>query len=87
MATTEKLDYLIVNDAVSGDHHSVNPYLPSKWSDYAGSSAKSWGFVEDGSILSQKPVDVKTPVGDAYEAREVLWNMVLQKFPELDEEV
>lgn len=87
LATTEKLDYLIVNDAVSGDHHSVNPYLPSKWSDYAGSSAKSWGFVEDGSILSQKPIDVKTPVGDAYEAREVLWNMVLQKFPELDEEV
>ncbi|MCG7274556.1 hypothetical protein MHJ82_09540 [Corynebacterium afermentans] len=87
LATTEKLDYLIVNDAVSGDHHSVNPYLPSKWSDYAGSSAKSWGFVEDGSILSQKPVDVKTPVGDAYEAREMLWNMLLQKFPELDEEV
>ena len=87
LATTEKLDYLIVNDAVSGDHHAINPYLPSKWSDYAGSSAKSWGFVEDGSILSQKPVDVKTPVGDAYEAREMLWNMVLQKFPELDKEV
>lgn len=87
LATTEKLDYLIVNDAVSGEHHSVNPYLPSKWSDYAGSSARSWGFVEDGSILSQKPVDVKTPVGDAYEARGMLWNMVLQKFPELDEEV
>lgn len=86
LATTEKLDYLIVNDAVSGAHHAVNPYLPSKWSDYAGSSAKSWGFVEDGSILSDKPVDVKTPVGNAYEAREMLWDMVLQKFPDLAEE-
>lgn len=87
LATTDKLDYLIVNDAVSGDHHSVNPYLPSKWSDYAGSSARSWGFVEEGSILSKKPVDVKTPVGNAYEAREMLWDMVVQKFPELAEEV
>lgn len=86
LATTEKLDYLIVNDAVSGAHHAVNPYLPSKWSDYAGSSASSWGFVEDGSILSGKPVDVKTPVGNAYEAREMLWDMVLQKFPDLAEE-
>ena len=86
LATTEKLDYLIVNDAVSGAHHAVNPYLPSKWSDYAGSSANSWGFVEDGSILSGKPVDVKTPVGNAYEAREMLWDMVLQKFPDLAEE-
>ncbi|WP_276906859.1 hypothetical protein [Corynebacterium riegelii] len=86
LATTDKLDYLIVNDAVSGEHHAVNPYLPSKWSDYAGSRAKSWGFVEDGSILSNKPVDVKTPVGDAYEARETLWDLVLQKFPELAEE-
>lgn len=86
LATTERLDYLIVNDAVSGEHHEVNPYLPSKWSDYAGSSARSWGFVENGSILSGKPVDVKTPVGDAYEARETLWRMVLQKFPNLAEE-
>ena len=86
LATTDKLDYLIVNDAVSGEHHAVNPYLPSKWSDYAGSRAKSWGFVENGSILSHKPVDIKTPVGDAYEARETLWDLVLQKFPDLAEE-
>lgn len=84
LATTEKLDYLIVNDAKSGPHHEVNPYLPSKWSDYAGSSAKSWGFVEDGSILSQKPVDVKTPVGDALTAREQLWKLLIAKFPHLE---
>lgn len=83
LATTEKLDYLIVNDAKTGAHHSVNPFLPSKWSDYAGSSAKSWGFVEPNSILASKPVTVKSPVGDALNARVVLWDLVEQKFPDL----
>lgn len=87
LATTDKLDYLIVNDAKTGTHHTVNPFLPSKWSDYAGSSAKSWGFVERDSILSSKPVTVKTPVGDALRARQVLWDMVEEKFPVLAGEV
>ena len=85
LATTEKLDYLIVNDARSGEHHTVNPYLPSKWSDYAGSSAETWAFVESGSILSTKPATVKTPVGDVSRAREDLWTMVVRKFPELED--
>lgn len=83
LSTTEKLDYLIVNDAKSGEHHNLNPYLPSKWSDYAGSSAKTWAFVEKGSILSTKPATVKTPVADVTEARDVLWQMVEEKFPEM----
>lgn len=82
LATTEKLDYLIVNDAQSGQHHEINPYLPSKWSDYAGSSAKAWGFIEDGSVLSTKPIDVKTPIGDALSARVQLWDIITEKFPE-----
>lgn len=85
LATTEKLDYLIVNDAKTGSHHSANPFLPSKWSDYAGSSAKSWGFIETGSILSSKPVTVKTPVGDALGARTALWSMVEEKFGSIQE--
>lgn len=87
LATTDTLDYLIVNDAVSGEHHSINPYLPSKWSDYAGSRAHTWAFVEQGSILSSKPATVKTPVGDAHQARSTLWDLVLDKFPELAKEV
>lgn len=86
LATTNKFDYLIVNDARSGDHHDVNPYLPSKWSDYAGSAARSWGFIEEGSILANKPVDIKTPVGDAWKARQDLWDMIIDKFPELSGE-
>lgn len=80
LATTNVFDYLIVNDAVSGEHHSVNPYLPSKWSDYAGSSAKTWAFVENGSILSSKPAEVRTPVGDSYAARATLWDLIQAKF-------
>lgn len=64
LGITKKFDYLLVNDARSGEHHSVNPYLPSKWSDYAGSESKSWAFVEDGSSLSLKPATVQTPLGD-----------------------
>lgn len=87
LSTTEQMDYLIVNDARSGEHHAVNPYLPSKWSDYAGSSAKTWAFVEDGSILSSKPASVKTPVGDSWAARRDLWDMIVAKFPDLEREV
>lgn len=83
LATTEKLDFLIVNDAQSGKNHDINPYLPSKWSDYAGSSARTWGFIEEGSILSKKPIDVKTPIGDALSAREQLWDIITAKFPEV----
>lgn len=84
LATSDKFDYLIVNDAKSGEHHSRNPYLPSKWSDYSGSKAKVWGFVEEGSMLSGKPIDVKTPVGDAFKARQDLWDMILAKFPGIE---
>lgn len=84
LATTNLFDYLIVNDARSGTHHSINPYLPSKWSDYAGSTAKTWGFIEPGSVLSSKPIDIKTPVGDAWEARSKLWDMVVAKFPDIE---
>ena len=82
LATTNMLDYLIVNDAQSGEHHSLNPYLPSKWSDYKGSNAKTWAFIEDGSILSQQGIANTTPVGDSLVAREVLWEMISHKFPD-----
>lgn len=83
LATTSIFDYLIVNDAKSGQHHSMNPYLPSKWSDYSGSRAQTWAFVEAGSVLSTKPANRQTPVGDAWAARCTLWDMILEKFPNL----
>ena len=34
---TTKFDCLIVNDANTKDYKEINPYLPSKLSDYLGS--------------------------------------------------
>lgn len=79
LAITRKFDYLLVNDARSGAHHAVNPYLPSKWSDYAGSASSSWAFVEDGSSLSGKPATVKTPLGDVESIAEELKRIVYRK--------
>lgn len=45
-------DYLLVNDAKTLGIKSINPYLPSKVSDYIGSGAKVWAICEPGSALS-----------------------------------
>lgn len=80
LAVTQKLDCLIVTDAQSGTGHSVNPYLPSKWSDYLGSAARVWGLVEEESVLSTMDLDVRTPIGDKHAARAAIWTMVDEKF-------
>ncbi|SDT21858.1 glycosyltransferase [Actinopolymorpha singaporensis] len=67
-----KFDCLVVNDALTSDTHARNPYLPSKWSDYAGSGRPVWGLVEDGSPMSTRPLDHLSPVGDVAAAQDVL---------------
>ena len=79
LAATGRFDLLVVNDAQSGPLHEVNPFLPSKWSDYRGSSADVWAIVEDGSMLSTMPTAVRTRVGDPVAARAVLWDLVETK--------
>jgi len=69
---TTKFDCLIVNDALTTEHHERNPYLPSKWSDYRGSGRRVWGLVEEGSPLSARPLDFASPVGDVEAAQDVL---------------
>ncbi|WP_156913829.1 hypothetical protein [Brevibacterium album] len=80
LAVSQALDYLVVTDAQSGSGHAVNPYLPSKWSDYRGSAARVWALEESGSVLSGMDPDVRTPIGDSHAARAALWNMVTDKF-------
>ena len=80
LAVAQELDFLIVTDARSGSGHSINPYLPSKWSDYRGSTAKVWALAEEGSVLSTMNLDACTPIGDSHAARSVLWNLVEGKF-------
>lgn len=47
-------DVLLVNDAITNEKISINPYLPSKYSDYSGSGTSIWAIIEDGSSLSRE---------------------------------
>ncbi|HET9873256.1 MAG TPA: glycosyltransferase [Propionibacteriaceae bacterium] len=73
---TTLFDALLVNDARTAESHSLNPYLPSKWSDYAGSGTPIWGVVERGSVLSTRPLAYRSVLGDIDSARAVLEKLV-----------
>ncbi|MEB1808290.1 MAG: glycosyltransferase [Bacillaceae bacterium] len=76
-----KFDCLIVNDSVTLDNKDINPYLPSKLSDYIGSGSDVWGIYEKGSILSEsKHVTYLTPLSDFSAAAEVYEQLVRKKF-------
>lgn len=51
--TTTKLDMLLINDTKTKQTKSVNPYLPSKLSDYIGSGIPILSLTENGSIMSK----------------------------------
>lgn len=58
-------DALLVNDASTrGMGKRVNPYLPSKLSDYRGSGRPIWAHVEPGSMLSREPAALRSRLGD-----------------------
>jgi hypothetical protein len=69
---TTRFDVLLVNDAFTADTHAMNPYMPSKLSDYLGSGRDIWAIVEDGSALSQTDVAFKSKLGDVGGAADVL---------------
>ncbi|MCW4152930.1 glycosyltransferase [Halomonas sp. 18H] len=51
LSASNSFDYLIVNDAQTKGVKWINPYLPSKLSDYIGSEAKIFPIYEKGSHL------------------------------------
>lgn len=61
---TTRMDVLLVNDARTREHYALNPFLPSKWSDYAGSGSDVWAIVEEGSILSTMSTAYRSPLGE-----------------------
>lgn len=69
---TTRFDVLLVNDAATTEHHPINPYLPSKLSDYRGSGRMIWSIVEPGSVLSRVPTALQSELGDVDGARRVL---------------
>lgn len=61
---TTKFDILLLNDTVTKGHFDVNPFLPSKYSDYIGSGSDIWCICEQGSILSEKDFKYKSWMDD-----------------------
>lgn len=72
LGLVERMDVVLLNDARTRQHYDINPYLPSKWADYSGSSTPIWAVVEPGSMLDGMPVAHKTTLGDVDGARMVL---------------
>ena len=56
---TTKFDILLVEDSQKGDF-KINPYLPSKLSDYKGSNTPIWGVCEKESIMDSLDIDYKS---------------------------
>lgn len=77
---TDFFDLLVVRDASSGRHHDINPYLPSKVSDYSQSLAATWAVFEEGSTLSSTEHRYASPIHDTAAARDVLWQALEDKF-------
>src|SRR5699024_688347 len=50
----KNLDVLLLFDSITSDIKYINPYLPSKLSDYLGSSNNILAVVEEGSVLDSK---------------------------------
>lgn len=73
---TTQMDVLLVNDARTRGIFDVNPYLPSKWSDYRGSGSDVWAVVEPGSTLSTQDVAYRSELGDVDGAVRVLRSIV-----------
>ncbi|MBP2216312.1 glycosyltransferase [Arthrobacter sp. CAN_C5] len=76
LSSLRGFDCLIVNDASTSDHHSVNPYLPSKLSDYKGAGVPIWGIFEPGSVLSRTDCRFKSPIGDVDAASSVMEDLI-----------
>ncbi|MBO9556775.1 glycosyltransferase [Cellulomonas sp.] len=67
-----QFDVLLANDVNRGAGLLVNPFLPSKVSDYLASGVPVWGLVDDGSPLSRMDLAYRTPVGDSNAAMRTL---------------
>ena len=69
---TTKYDVLLINDTITENIFTVNPYLPSKLSDYLGSGRDIWAISEEGSVLSQTDVKYSSSMTDYVQSGDVL---------------
>lgn len=80
---SKKMDCLFVNDTETLSSKIVNPYLPSKISDYLGSGSKIWASCELGSSMHQISksgrIDYISILGDENSYKNVLELLVKLK--------
>lgn len=79
LSTADRFDVLVVNDVQASSDYAQNPYLPSKYSDYKGSSAKIWAIVQPGSVLDGTEVDYKSIQNHGLSAETALGQMIKDK--------
>lgn len=76
LATLSAVDCLIVNDSITKQYFSQNPFLPSKVSDYLGAESPIWAIVEPGSVLAEMNFSYKSILGDSAGAAAILKRML-----------
>lgn len=77
LSIIKNFDCLIVNDAQVKEQKGINPYLPSKISDYLGAGVPIWSIFEEGSALSKiGGIKYRSRLGSIKDAEDVLHNIV-----------
>jgi glycosyltransferase involved in cell wall biosynthesis len=70
--TLKNFDVLVVNDANTLEDLPINPFLPSKLSDYIGAGRDVWGIYEKGSTLAALDLQYKSESQNLQETIKVL---------------
>lgn len=76
---TTKFDVLLVEDSITRYSYSKNPFLPSKISDYKGSSTSIWAMCEKGSIMDNMGIEYKTYLNDFIGNRNMINEIMAEK--------
>lgn len=74
---TKLFDVLLVNDVQRDANLPINPFLPSKYSDYLGAGVDILALVDEDSPMSRMDITYKVPVGDVPALISVLEKIVL----------
>ncbi|QNN82273.1 hypothetical protein H3H54_14540 [Brachybacterium sp. Z12] len=72
LRTSDTYDALLVNDIATSPFGIPSPFLPSKYSDYSGSSAPIMAIALEGSPLDIRPAAFKARTGDIDSIRRML---------------
>ena len=75
LSICKKLDVLLVNDTRTRQTYSINPFLPSKLSDYEGSGSDIWAICEEGSVMDNMEIRYKSRLNDIDSSVDTLYTI------------